>query len=454
MPASAVDWTPALVVLGVGVVLGIAFMWQALRAGRPRSATADLLDLERRDLQAKRDALIDQLRELEDTSSKRSSQQLAAERYALELEAARAWQALDEHVAATPSSAPPARHAGEAATATETPAAAAPASAWKGFLWGVGSVSVVLALVMFVSRSAEQRSANGSPTGGAPMDGAVPAAQDAELARLQAAVAARPEDDDARLDLARLALMRQDMMSVFEQTQAVLQRQPDNARALAYQALVRMAMGQPELAESMLKQAIAVEPNLIDGYVHLMLVYVNLGRNREAEAMLATASQRFPDQAESLGRLYAQMRAAATGQAAVAAGSQGEGSTGPAAAPAAGAPAGSAGGRSVSGVLTLDAGAASLAPGSVVYVMLRPAGVHAGPPLAAIRLAAASFPLAFSIGDADSMTGDPIPDKVLVEARVDRDGDVSTRDPGDPAGSADGVAMGSANVQIPLRPGK
>jgi hypothetical protein len=107
----------------------------------------------------------------------------------------------------------------------------------------------------------------------------------------------------------------------------------------------------------------------------------------------------------------------------------------------------------VTGVLSLDPGAAARAGTSgVVYVMLRPAGVSQGPPLAVIRLPGSGFPLAFAIGDADAMTGEPIPDKVLVEARLDRDGDVATRDPGDPYGSADGIALGTANLQIVLKP--
>ena len=35
-------------------------------------------------------------------------------------------------------------------------------------------------------------------------------------------------------------------MGVFDQTQAVLEKQPRHARALSYQALVRLAMGQAD----------------------------------------------------------------------------------------------------------------------------------------------------------------------------------------------------------------
>ena len=52
-------------------------------------AAPDDAALERRDLEGKCEALVAQLRELEDTASKRTEEQLARERYALELEAAR-----------------------------------------------------------------------------------------------------------------------------------------------------------------------------------------------------------------------------------------------------------------------------------------------------------------------------------------------------------------------------
>ena len=54
------------------------------------AATAALAALDQRDLEARRDALLQQLRELDDTASKRTPEQLARERYALELQAAEA----------------------------------------------------------------------------------------------------------------------------------------------------------------------------------------------------------------------------------------------------------------------------------------------------------------------------------------------------------------------------
>jgi hypothetical protein len=83
--------------------------------------------------------------------------------------------------------------------------------------------------------------------------------------------------------------------------------------------------------------------------------------------------------------------------------------------------------------------------------MLREAGFGAGPPIAAKRLSAASFPIPFEITDADSMRGDPLPKEVLLEARADADGDPMTRSPEDPAARLDDVKSGTTSVRLVLK---
>jgi hypothetical protein len=88
----------------------------------------------------------------------------------------------------------------------------------------------------------------------------------------------------------------------------------------------------------------------------------------------------------------------------------------------------------------------------VVFVMLREEGFGAGPPRAVRRLVADAFPLAFEIGDGDSMNGEPIPDGVLVEARLDADGDPVTRPRSDPYGRQDYVKVGARDLRVVLKP--
>lgn len=261
----------------------------------------------------------------------------------------------------------------------------------------------------------------------------VEAAGDPEETRVRATLGRNPEDVEARLALARILLARQDMMGVWNETQYVLERRPDEPRALSYQSLVRLAMGQEDIALAMLKKAIAAAPDQIDAYVHLALVYTQTGRKKEASKVMAEAKKRFPAQAGMLARLESEIGRASE-----------EGSP-----PAGASPSPEAG---VAGVIDLDAAiAGDVPPHAIVFLTLREAGFGAGPPLAAKRLVASSFPLPFAIGAADSMTGEAMPPELLIEARIDSDGDPMTRSPSDPKARLDGVKLGASDLRLRLQ---
>lgn len=460
---SDVDWIPALSVLAAGLVVGALVLWRVVLRGASgaRLKTEPVPPLELRDLEGKYEALIAQLRELDDTAEKRTRDQTATERHALEHEAARVLREADR--LAQP--APPARKPKKGAPKGAAAPVPAPASALRGFLWGVGSVGALGLLLFFASQSANQRPPGGSMTGNTPTENTAaagaPQNDDAEIARARDAVEGNPEDVEARLALVRLHLTRQDMMAVFKETQAVLQRSPGNARALSYQALVRLAMGQSQQAEAMLKEALGKDPQLVDAYLHLMLVYVRSGRPGEAEKVLADASKRFPDQAESFKGLLGEMRTRASDEAPAATDTRGAAEDPHAGVPVVGQAPGAAAATSrarpsgpvkkVAGTLELDKALAGRTfQGAIVFVTLREGGFGAGPPLAAKRIPAAAFPMPFEIGSADSMTGEALPDDLLIEARIDSDGDPITRPRSDPYGRADRVPAGSKDVKVVL----
>jgi hypothetical protein len=82
---------------------------------------------------------------------------------------------------------------------------------------------------------------------------------------------------------------------------------------------------------------------------------------------------------------------------------------------------------------------------------VREARVQRGPPAAVKRLNVGAFPLRFELGDEDSMAGEPLPDPLRIEARVDSDGNAMTRDPGDPTAVEDGVRRGATGLRLVLR---
>jgi cytochrome c-type biogenesis protein CcmH len=311
-----------------------------------------------------------------------------------------------------------------------------------------------LALLMaLVWQSARPREEGGSVTGSMPESVASP---DAEEARLREALARNPDDSTARLELARLYLGRQDMMAVFGETKYVLERHPGHPQALAYQALVRLAMGQADVAVGMLKQALAAAPDYFEGYVHLMLVYVRMGRPSDAEAAVEEAARRFPQQAERLRALLAEMKAQVPPASAEAAGSEADPHAtlaAPDASPSAEAgPAASVAGPTLGVEINLDPALRGQLPaGTVLFVIVREAGVTKGPPRAVKRIAGVSFPVRVTLSEADSMAGEPLPAEARVEARADSDGDPLTRLASDPAAFQDGVKAGEGAVRLILR---
>jgi cytochrome c-type biogenesis protein CcmH len=446
--SAATDWiAPATVVLAA-LIVGLVLIWRIRAAARGGAVTAAPAEsLERRDLLGKRDALLAQLRELEDTAAKRTPAQLARERYDLELEAARAWMALD--ALPDPATArPPLKKKTAAPAPAESAATTTHGSALRGFAWGVGTMAALALLLFWVSRAVKPREEGGQLTGNLPTQEDRGAEPDADEAALRATVARNPEDLDARLDLARLHLGRREMMAVWEETQFVLKRSPGHPRALAYQALVRLAMGQADVAESLLTQAIASAPDLIEARLHLALVYADTGRVPEAEKVIAEALRRFPEHKEGLERVARELRARAADAPSPAAADRHP----PVPAPGAAEPTAADAGPRLDVEVDLDPSLrGSVRPGTVLFVTVRDAGMDVGPPRAVKRVAAASFPVRLTLTESDSMAGEPIPDTARVEARLDGDGDAMTRSPDDPNAVQDDVKTGKAPVRLLLR---
>lgn len=123
----------------------------------------------------------------------------------------------------------------------------------------------------------------------------------------------------------------------------------------------------------------------------------------------------------------------------------------PASAPSAAAPAGGA--HSFRGQVRLGASTTAKA-GAVLYLIVRAAGMpNQGPPVAAKKIDAPSFPQGFEIGEGDvMMQGVPFSGPFDVYARLDGDGNAMTKEPGDLYSSkpAGGVKGGDAAVEVVL----
>ncbi len=263
-------------------------------------------------------------------------------------------------------------------------------------------------------------------------------------------------DVEARLDAAQGALDRQDYTTTFTETQTVLERDPGNPRALTYQAMVRLEMGQTATALRMLEEARARAPDSIAVYAYGAMAYVRAGRTPEAEVLITDAKARFPDQAAILDGDFARMKEQAAREAPLPSpgavdphaeilppvpAALGSGGEGPSEEP-----------LTVAGRLEMDQSLRERLPNRVVvFVTLRAAGHRGGPVVATRRVETPSFPAFFEVGPKDTKDGAPLPSRVLVEGRVDADGDPATRSPSDLTGHVDGVAPGRFDVRLFLQ---
>ncbi len=105
----------------------------------------------------------------------------------------------------------------------------------------------------------------------------------------------------------------------------------------------------------------------------------------------------------------------------------------------------------IRGVVSVAPALADRVPaGGVLFIIARPGA--AGPPLAVQRVPSPSFPLDFSIGPEDRMIRTlPFSGELQLTARLDGDGDATSRNPGDLQGRAAGAhAPGATGVEIVL----
>jgi cytochrome c-type biogenesis protein CcmH len=421
-----IDWLSASAILASGLILGTLCIYALLRR---KGATVNGAG-KRADLEAKRDVLLEQLRDID-----ASGLSDTGERSRLERETANVLRELDR--------------CDEAPAPVVMSAPATKANpAIKGFLWGVAS-AVVVALLGFYGYVSATAKPSSQPMPGQPQQAATSPTQQGmppAVQQLEEAVRNDPDNVGHRIALAKVYFENDNLMGTFEQTKAALAKDPNEPRALTYNAIVRMAMGQSVEAEKMLETASKLDPKLLDAWVALASARTQLGNEKGASAAIEAAVAQHPEEEKRLRDVYTQIKAQ---QASVAA----SGAT-PAAPPHPPMNADLPEGHPPMHVepdtsaapsihITLAVGEGAKSKSGIVYVIARTEGASGGHPVAVKRVNATTFPMTVEIGAADSMMGQPFPATVRVEARLDSDGDAGTNDPRDPKAIVEGVAPGA-----------
>lgn len=418
--ATSTDWASAVAILLSGLILGSTLIYFF---GRKRSVVAPR-DAQLTDLESRRDVLVQQIRELDVMSTD--------ERTRLEIETAGVLREIDERKA---------RGAVVAAEPTTPHPSPDSRSATISFVWGFLTAAALGGLAYLVVRSTSER----QPQQVAQQTETVQAAQpqrDPALRAIEETVQRQPDNLDMRIELAKAYLERENLMGVFEQTQFVLGKSPNDSRALTYQALVRMAMGDAASARNMLQKATSADPNFLDARVALAWILTQENKPAEAEKAMQEAIRRHPEEKTRLEEVMAQMRAHPPESQARRGGELPEGH------PQIGTAAGGgavAQGAAIHVTIDIDPAAKSrLGANGIVFLFARAEGVATGPPAAAKRLAASALPVTLDLSSADSMMGQPLPPRMRLEARADADGIPTTKDPNDPVAMMDGVQLGSS----------
>jgi tetratricopeptide (TPR) repeat protein len=449
--ASWDTFLPGLVVLAVGLLAGFVLAGRlrrsqrgaaaAMRASVSTSSDARDLDLERADLEAKRAEIYARLRD-------REGEELSeADRRDFELQAARTLRRLEEIDA---------REGGRSRTARveprEAPAAAAPARGARagmvGFAYGALFAALLAALLYWVARDATPREPEpaAAPMAAPDASGDIhnrldelsPEAK-ARVTAILARLDQQPNDLDARKALAETFVTEGLFFEAFEQSERILAQSPGDVDGLYFQGLIRLTMGQDDAAIELLDRALATEPGFVSARLVRGLARLRLDQRDAAiedwRAGLAAAGGRH----EGLERLLQMAESGAS--AAEILGSppqraeQAAGET--EAAPGAAATSASSG--EVYRVRVELAPGKTVPSGATLFVNLRIVA-GAGPPSAVKRIDAPSFPLELTLGAGDAMPGlqgRPLPASGVVSARLDADGNASTRDPSEPSAQAD-----------------
>ena len=116
------------------------------------------------------------------------------------------------------------------------------------------------------------------------------------------------------------------------------------------------------------------------------------------------------------------------------------------------APATAPSGQTISGKITIDPKLkANVDPNAALFIIARPTGGPGGPPLAVKKIDKPTFPLSYSLGQENvMMQGTPFTGKINITVRLDKDGNPTTRGPGDLTGEyrKNPVEVGMKNVDI------
>jgi hypothetical protein len=456
------DWLTPILVLLAGLAGGV---FLALKGSKSTGGHHAERARDREDLLREKEKLVRAIRELQDTTTSPLAGGAAEEMRKLELRAATVLRAL-EGEGSVPNGPNDEPSQSEGST-TEGNTLHSGLPSW--FLKAAVAVGFLAILSVTLMRGTSIRTEDMQITGAAPETssiaqqgpmpdegqpgGAVPGIPAAlkpkpseRVDRARARVAAEPEDTLAWAELGYALLDAEGWIDAFQTAQTLRGISPESSDARVIEAMVRIPMGQPDLAASLLGEALANQPDHIMALTARGMVRYSSGE-MEGAAEDWTRARKVAGPGQGHDELLAMLDSVG--------GAPSQENTGsPHSTPTASSSAGTepaSDPRSVSGTIRLADGV-SLPARGVLFIYARTLGQSAGPPVAVKRLTPRKLPIEFVLGPADQMIpGMPFPTELDISARWDLDGNAMSKESGDLNGAADGVAAGTDTLELILR---
>jgi tetratricopeptide (TPR) repeat protein len=364
-------WGPSIIVLSIGIAIGLVMVIRSRGAIR-RDPTVNAW--------ARKDSLVDQLRALRADKMKIDPHHWEAKWILLLDEAAAALRDA-EQAEITPLPDTPDRPTANNAMG-------------RRLLWGLAITVFFIGLGATLQMATQDRTQGGTMTGGA-IVGGIPLAD--TIKKLEEEATADPTAIEPRNQLAHIAIQRGEMSEAMKWMDQARALDGEHPEVRTHLAILQVSIGMTERAKTELAAALKSNPTLSEALLWSGLIDLRLG-NREAaipllESALENASNREERMMASSALSEARKPPPTT---------------------------------KLTGQLTLGEGVSAPADG-ILFIMVRRTAEGAGPPVAAVRLNPRGIPGGFTITDRDMMMGGAWPEQVWVDARVDTDGNPTTK---------------------------
>jgi tetratricopeptide (TPR) repeat protein len=270
----------------------------------------------------------------------------------------------------------------------------------------------------------------------------------ARIAELEARVRQDEGDATARRELAVLLVENERWVDSFAHARELLRAEADDPDGLYVSGVVRLRMGQNQEGVELLDRLLAAHPDHAEAWLAKGLGLLRSGDSEGAVAAWQQGLSAAGGSHAELERMLAVSRAALDEKARTSAVRLATAADAP---PPAGEPAsGAVAAASVAGYDVTVELPPGVDPPRSGTLFLSLAGEAGGPPVLVRRIASPRFPVVARLTESDAMLGGDLPRAGLVRARLDGDGNASTREPSDLEGSANGELGRSTKIALRL----